>query len=231
MEIFKLDPIPFTFEHIAEARRAKFGHGANSDIRAAREAFDEAMALLSPKAAVELCRVSCIDGSGSATLLTSDGRREKILIGPRAFHLGPAQEAAAALCTVGDKIERAISERSSHGDETGMRFLEFAAAYVLISFSRSIRREVEAAAARKGCGVGPAMKPGSLFGWPMSGQKSLHGLIRAEKIGIAADDSGFLRPLYSNSMLIGIGKGYKSSRVTSLCGECALYESCLWRDE
>ena len=91
-----------------------------------------------------------------------------------------------------------------------------------------LRGVVEKRAADLGWGVGAALAPGSLVGWPMRGQQELCSLLPLEEIGVRLNRSFVLEPHKSASMLVGIGPGYTASRVGSVCRFCSLAGRC-WR--
>ena len=91
-----------------------------------------------------------------------------------------------------------------------------------------IRERVENQAAEKGWGVGPALSPGSLSGWPIRGQRDICALLPLDEIGVRLNEHCVLEPHKSVSMLIGMGPDYDSAHVGSVCHFCCLADRC-WR--
>ncbi len=86
----------------------------------------------------------------------------------------------------------------------------------------------EETAAGLGWGVSPSLSPGSLVGWSQRGQRDLCALLQLDDIGVRLNEYCVLEPHKSASGLIGLGPGYESARVGSVCKYCALQKTC-WR--
>lgn len=192
----------------------------------------EAGPLLAPRAAVEF--LTCLKSSHikeEVNLQCGDGAARTLYVGPKIRHLERAEEAAAVVCTIGGAAERRIGRLKEAGEALPACHLGTYAIFAMERVSQQVRGYLERYAAEKGCGVGPALKPGSLKGWPLSGQGDLFDLTGAGRIGVSCETSGLLSPLYSGSFLVGIGRNYPNQKIQSLCGECDLFESCAWRGE
>jgi len=79
-----------------------------------------------------------------------------------------------------------------------------------------------------GWGVSPSLSPGSLVGWPLRGQRELCALLPLADIGVRLNQYCVLEPHKSVSMVVGLGPGYESHEVGSVCHYCALRDTC-WR--
>jgi len=65
-------------------------------------------------------------------------------------------------------------------------------------------------------------------GWPLRGQRELCSLLPLDEIGVHLNKYYVLEPHKSFSSLIGLGPGYESGQVGSICKYCALRDTC-WR--
>lgn len=196
---------------------------------ALRETCTRAAELISLRASVVVYPIE-ICGE-YAVLHSGNGLIRKIHIGPRAEYLKPADEAVVAICTAGSAITGAIERLAEAGDEKTRHVYEV---FGILSLEKIASRTVSYAESRaraKGWGAGPLMQPGSATGWDIEGQRDLCLLGRADAIGVSIGASPFLIPYISSSALIGIGPGYCSGRVSYLCRECPLADSCLWRKD
>jgi hypothetical protein len=79
-----------------------------------------------------------------------------------------------------------------------------------------------------GWAVGASLSPGSLAGWPLTGQRDLCALLPLERIGVSLNAVGILVPFKSVTSVIGIGLGYTGRRVGSVCHLCSR-ASARWR--
>lgn len=201
-------------------------------IDAAKKICAGAKPLLTPHAAIGFFACSEIaETKEQVTLRSEDDRKRTLFIGPKVRHMKQAQEAATVVYTVGSEIGRQIDHLKEAGDELQACHLSTYAIFAMECVSQQVRHFLERYATGKNCGVSPALKPGSLKGWPLAGQGDLFRLAEAQRIGISCENSGLLSPLYSGSFLVGIGKDYPNQKIKSLCGECGLFESCAWRSE
>ena len=91
-----------------------------------------------------------------------------------------------------------------------------------------IRDRAEEVAVEAGWGVGAALAPGSLVGWPLEGQREVCGLLPLQEVGVHLNAYNVLEPHKSFSVVIGIGPGYQGKHVGSVCKFCALQDTC-WR--
>ncbi|HIC88829.1 MAG TPA: hypothetical protein EYP04_05460 [Anaerolineae bacterium] len=151
-----------------------------------------------------------------------------LTIGPHADLLAPAKRVMVAVYTIGPALEREVSELERAGESLLAYMLDSAGVMALGIVGEAVRHVVEAEAAAQTWGVSPALAPGSLVGWSLQGQEALCALIPVEDIGVLLNGYGVLVPHKSGSVLIGMGPGYRATRVGSVCHLCALANTC-WR--
>jgi hypothetical protein len=149
-------------------------------------------------------------------------------LGPKADLLDSAQRVLVSVVTIGPDLERRVQELQSSGDSLQAYLLDSVGVVALGAASESVRCLVEETAAERGWGVSPSLSPGSLVGWRLQGQRTLCSLLPLDAIGVRLSKHHVLEPHKSASGLIGLGPGYETTTVGSVCKYCALKDTC-WR--
>jgi hypothetical protein len=156
-------------------------------------------------------------------------RRSAVLsLGPKADLLAPARRVLISVLTIGPALESRVQALQAERETLIAYLLDSAGVVALGEVGEAIRCLAEETAAELGWGVGPALSPGSLVGWPIQGQRPLCGLLPLDQIGVQLNDYCVLEPHKSTSVLIGLGPDYESGHVGSVCTFCALKDTC-WR--
>ena len=157
------------------------------------------------------------------------GREETVLqIGPKADLLAGARRALVGVGTIGPGLEARVHELQAAGEVLDSYLLDSAGVVALGAVGEALRCLAEETAAAEGWGVSPALSPGSLVGWPLTGQRTLCGLLPLAEIGVRLNGYCVLEPHKSFSSLIGLGPDFHSGKVGSVCKYCALQDTC-WR--
>jgi len=151
-------------------------------------------------------------------------------IGPMTHLLKHARQVAVGVATVGKGIEKQVRQLQSQNKMLQSYLLGSAAFAALDAAALHLKTLVEQNARRQKWGVGPALSPGALPGWPTSEQKAFGTLVDVNKVDVEITAPGLLLPRYSLSLLIGMGPNYKSRKVESTCGYCSLNKSCVYRN-
>jgi hypothetical protein len=151
-----------------------------------------------------------------------------LTVGPKADLLAPAQRLLVAVYTIGPALERQVSELYIAGEPLLSYMLDCVGVMALGMVGERLRRLAEELATGRGWGVSPALSPGSLVGWPVQGQRELCALLPLADIGVRLNEYCVLEPHKSVSLAIGLGPGYESHEVGSVCHYCALKDTC-WR--
>jgi hypothetical protein len=157
------------------------------------------------------------------------GRQAVVLgLGPKADLLAGARRALVAVGTIGPDLERRVHELQADREVLKSYLLDSAGVVALGAVGEALRCLAEEAAAARGWGVSPALSPGSLVGWPLTGQRALCGLLPLGDIGVHLNGYCVLEPHKSFSSLIGLGPDFASAKVGSVCKYCTLKDTC-WR--
>lgn len=150
-------------------------------------------------------------------------------IGPSIRLLKKAQEVAVGVVTIGAAIEEKVNQLHSKNELLDGYLLNCAAFAALDAAALSLKTCIENHAMKQSWGVGPALSPGALPGWPASDQRNLCALVDLDRIGVMINEFALLVPKYSLSVLIGMGPGYDSPKVETTCGYCSLKKTCQYR--
>lgn len=149
-------------------------------------------------------------------------------IGPHADLLAPARQALVSVATIGPALEKEARRLGQEGGLLEDFMLDSAGVLALAAVGDSLSRLTENLAAQREWGVGLALAPGSLVGWPVHDQEALCSLLDLAAIGVTLNSSQVLIPHKSVSRLVGLGPGYTAKRVESACRLCPQRETC-WR--
>ncbi len=232
MKIWRDIPISLTPEYVLEERCGQQKKPMRpAMVAAAKEALAVSQELVTPAAVYDEFLVRDVTGE-QVTLRTSrSGEAEirKLAVGPKADLLAPANQVIVAVYTIGPALERQAYELDAAGEPLLAWMLDSVGVLALGAVGEAVRSKVEAQASELGWGVSPALSPGSLVGWPVQGQRQLCALLPLERIGVHLSKYCVLEPHKSVSMVIGLGPGYESNHVGSVCQYCSLANSCCRR--
>jgi hypothetical protein len=142
--------------------------------------------------------------------------------------LNEAQGVLAGVGTIGPALEARVHELQAAGESLQSYLLDSAGVVALGAVGEALRCLAEEMAGQRGWGVSPALSPGSLVGWPLKGQKEVCASLPLADIGVRLNAHYVLEPHKSFSAVIGLGPGYESTKVGSVCKFCALRKTC-WR--
>jgi hypothetical protein len=222
MSILRDVTIAFTAEELLEAQGRNESRPAL--IAVAGEAIALGQTLFAPAAVYDKFGVRGV--VGERVELAMDGAG--LTIGHKADLLAPAKLLLAAVYTIGPALETRVSELQRSGELMLAYLLDCAGVMALGKIGERLRRLAEDWGTERGWGVGASLSPGSLVGWPVQGQRELCALLPLADIGMRLNPYCVLEPHKSVSMVIGLGPGYETHKVGSVCRYCALRKSC-WR--
>jgi hypothetical protein len=196
-------------------------------LQQAEEAIALGQSLWQPQVLYDWFDVISVNGE-YVTLASQPGVENVLRVGRKADLLAPARRAVVSAVTLGPGLEAKVDELQSAGDSVLAYLLDSAGVVALGHAGESLRCLVEETASESGWGVSPALSPGSLVGWSLRGQRELCALLPLQEIGLRLTEHCVLEPHKSATGLVGLGPGYDSPRVGSVCKYCALQNTC-WR--
>jgi hypothetical protein len=198
-------------------------------LRDAEAAIALGQTLWQPAAVYDWFDVQDVDGEWvQLSSPASPGVRANLHVGPKAGLLEHARRALASVGTIGPALEQRVHELNTGREGLKGYMLDSAGVVALGAVGEAVRCLVEEEAEGLGWGVSPSLSPGSLVGWPLRGQRDLCSLLPLDSIGVQLNNHFVLEPHKSASGIVGIGPGYDSPRVGSVCKYCALQKTC-WR--
>jgi hypothetical protein len=227
MPILKDIPIALTPQEIIASRAQ--GRIRPALIQDAQEAITLGHTLWRPKAVYDWFDVLCVEGD--TVILSTPGQAsgESMLhVGRKADLLEGANRVLVSICTIGPVLEQRVHELNTEREGLKAYMLDSAGVVALGAVGEAVRCLAEEAAAEQGWGVSPSLSPGSLVGWTLRGQREVCALLPMESIGVRLNSHCVLEPHKSTSTVIGLGPGYDTKRVGSVCKYCALAKTC-WR--
>ncbi len=220
-------PIELKAEQVIASRGKRLFQPAL--IQGAEEAISLGRTLWQPTAIYDWFDVRAVKGNEVHVAHSTEQNREAVLhIGPKADLLSSADRVLISVGTIGPFLEQRVHDLQVTGENLKAYLLDSAGVLALGAVGEAVRCLAEERAAELGWGVSPSLSPGSLVGWPLQGQRDLCSLLPLDTIGVRLNSHTVLIPHKSASGLIGLGPGYESGRVGSVCKYCALNKTC-WR--
>jgi hypothetical protein len=198
-------------------------------LQRADEAIQVGQKLWQPTVVYDWFNVKGVDGQ--QVQLASQSRPElaaTLHVGPKIDLLGEAHKVVAGVGTIGPALAERVQQLQTSGKSLEAYLLDSAGVVAMGAIGEAMRCLAQDAAGELGWGVGASLAPGSLVGWPLRGQRELCALLPLDEIGVKLNRHCVLEPHKSISALIGLGPGYDSVHVGSVCKYCALQDTC-WR--
>lgn len=193
-----------------------------------RNAIARSRELIQPRALYEWVKIAGVNGERVLLGTGNGGESTVLMVGPHADLLAEAELALVGVVTVGRDIDKQIDALNKAGKLLEAYLLDSVGVVALWEVGKAIREYAEKEAESRGWGVSPSLAPGSLQGWPITGQFDLCTLLPLHEIDVHLSESGVLVPFKSASSLIGLGRKYRSPKVGSVCRFCMRAETC-WR--
>jgi hypothetical protein len=199
-------------------------------LRAVEDVIALAQTLWQPRAVYDWFDLQTVQGE--RVHLSSPAQAEALLrVGPKAHLLDAARQVLVAVGTIGPALEQSVHDLHAAGEGLRSYLLDSAGVVALGAVGEALRCLAEEAATGQDWGVSAALSPGSLLGWSVQGQRELCALLRIDVIGVRLNSYSVLQPHKSFSTVIGLGPGYSSVRVGSVCRYCSLQDTCWLRRE
>lgn len=192
------------------------------------KAIEIAEKLWRPRAAYEYFAVIGLDGEDILLASRERNTEIRINIGPHVDLLTMAESVMISVVTVGSEMDDHITKLNQDNHLLEAYLLDSVGVVALSEVGKAVRRLAEKKALDLGWGVSELLGPGSLMGWPLTGQSVISSLIDIRKIDLVINKSCVLIPFKSASSLIGMGPSYPSKTVGSICRFCVHADTC-WR--
>jgi hypothetical protein len=187
--------------------------------------FDEALALgrtlIAPRAVV---RWLAVTGLGAHTIEVGG----VVLTIPDVGRLwGPIEWVAAAVCTIGDGLERRAAELWEARELPLAAMLDSVGSGAVESLAEYVNDLLCQEAIPLGLPVTNRVSPG--YGhWDVSQQKALFAVCPGDAIGVSLNDACFMSPVKSISLLAAAGARAKVDHYFSQCARCWM-PACAYR--
>jgi len=141
--------------------------------------------------------------------------------------LAPAETIHAIICTVGSRIEEAVS-RLMESDMLQALALDGVGSAGVEALAQAVCKQIEDQAAADGKYTTVPFSPGMLDWSVDEGQPVIFGMFSEASIGVELTSSFMMRPRKSLSMLVGVGSQLGVKGTT--CDYCAMQGTCKYRE-
>lgn len=179
--------------------------------------------LLQPATAYEMHKVVSMEPE--RVLLASGASINGTLL-PSTF--SQAYALAVMVCTIGPGLENRVTEYSKSGETLRAMLLDGIGSAAVDILAQEACRFIGGKAAENGQQASSPVNPG-MPGLPITEQRNVLDLARADEIGVDLTSSGIMVPRKSTSQIIAIGPNMHTWTQEEVCARCNLRETCLYR--
>lgn len=187
--------------------------------------LDEAMALgralMDPRAVLAWRDV----GARSEGTLTVDG--VTLTIPGIGRHWGEVERVCAAVCTIGDALERRVAELWEARELPLAVMLDSVGSGAVESLAEYVNDVLCQAAVPAGVRVTNRISPG-YAGWDVAEQRLLFRLCPGDAVGVHLNEACVMMPGKSISLLVGAGRAARVDHYFSQCARCWM-AGCAYR--
>jgi hypothetical protein len=189
----------------------------------AEKALEEGRAYLDPVAAY---RWLAIESQYHERIhLDGGGRLTGSLI---VQHLGAAKQVVGVLCTIGDRLEKKVSQVMGEDPAYGLA-LDGLGSAAVESLANAVCHHFETQVAEKGYRTTMPLSPG-MAGWSVEvGQREVFNLLGEEHAGVRLTSSSMMIPRKSLTMVLGFGPEVGTEGHP--CDYCSMQETCRYRTD
>jgi hypothetical protein len=185
------------------------------------EALEIGRILMAPRAVVRWIPVPARD----ADTLVLDG--VALTIPGVEASWGPVTWAAAAICTVGDALERRSAELWDARELPLAMMLDSVGSGAVESLAEQVNNVLCHEGLARGLRVTNRISPGH-GSWDVRDQRALFRLCPGEAAGIHLNEACFMTPVKSISLLVGGGPRARVDQYVSQCARCGMRD-CAYR--
>jgi len=142
--------------------------------------------------------------------------------------LPEAKELAAAVGTIGPKLEKQVTDYFNRDEPLRGVLLDGIGSAAVDSLTQKVCKSITSEALSRGYQVSSPINPG-MPGLPIAEQWQLLKMVSAREIGVSLTSSGIMVPRKSTSMVIGIGPQMTTWTRAEVCAHCSLRKTCPYR--
>jgi hypothetical protein len=142
--------------------------------------------------------------------------------------LSRAKELAVAVCTIGPRLEKQVTDYTSQGEPLRGTLLDGIGSAAVDSLTEEVCKLIASEASSRGYEASSPISPG-MPGLPITEQWQLLKLVPAGEIGVSLTSSGIMIPRKSASMVMGIGPQMAKWTRAEVCARCHLKKTCPYR--
>ncbi len=164
-----------------------------------------------------------IVSSGPGWLELRGGSR--IVSGALGHYMPGASHLAAGVCTIGDAVEKHVSEGFAASDRLWAVLLDEIGTLALFQLGDRLEELMRTKAKQLELDAGGVLSPGE-DGLEISQQAAVLELARSAGMGVSQTTSGMLAPRKSISMVVGFGKRMPKWSRGERCAICAARDRC-----
>lgn len=187
-------------------------------VEVAQQAAKDALDLISPLVAYQEIEVKAFQRGG--VILTEDHVLSGMLINE---HLEGAHSVIIAVCTIGDALERKVSQLADQ-DLVYSYALDSAGSVAVDQLAYQACNFFESQKEKQGWKTSITINPGML-GWPLKqGQNQIFAILSNQDHHVQLTESGLMIPLKSISMVLGAGPAIQ--RNGNSCDYCTFKGRC-----
>jgi hypothetical protein len=226
MTVIRDIPLSLTMEHVLRRQGMGDISAVSPKILAlSRELLEEAATLqsLEPAIAYEFCPVKEINDGGARLqghiFLKTDLLQKRLPF---------ASELAAIVCTIGPQLERKVTDYFAHDKPLHGVLLDGIGNAAVDTLAQEACRMIGVLAESRGNESSSPFSPG-MPGFPLSEQRALCRIAKAEQIGVHLSKSAMMIPRKSISMTVGIGPQMPTWTKAQVCAECTLKKTCRYK--
>jgi hypothetical protein len=139
-----------------------------------------------------------------------------------------AKELAIAVCTIGPRLEKKVTDYTSQGEPLQGTLLDGIGSAAVDSLTEEVCKFITDEASSRGYEASSPINPG-MPGLPIAAQWQLLKLVAAGEIGVSLTSSGVMVPRKSVSLVMGIGPQMPKWTRTEVCARCHLKKTCPYR--
>jgi len=142
--------------------------------------------------------------------------------------LSQAKELAIAVCTIGPKLEKQVTDYISRGEPLRGMLLDGIGSAAVDSLMEQACKFIASEALSRGYEASSPISPG-MPDLPITEQWQLLKLVPAQEIGVSLTSAGIMVPRKSVSLVIGLGPRMAKWTRAEVCARCHLKKTCPYR--